>query len=434
MREAPKTTLALYARRFSLFSVLCSKPSAKGDTVIKHILKLVWNRKRSSLLLMIEIFFSFLVLFVVVTIGVFYADNYSKPLGFSYENVWNVKIDMQTPNDDLWSPEMVKTTEQLYLALQDFPEVDAAAGAFSAPYGSVFGIRDRHSINVFNGKQVEMYVNEVTDDFREVLDLQLVQGRWFNKSDDGMNWKPVVINHRLSRDLFGSNDPINKKFEPWSMDGEEYRVVGVIDDFRKNGEYSGVDNYLFVRRRLDNPQERPPRNILIKIRPGTMVEFEERLLSKLQSVARDWSFEMQSLHQMRERSLRLYLVPIMAGGLIVMFLMLMVGLGLEGVLWQNVTQRKMEIGLRRAKGATVTAIYKQLLVELLVLTSFGLAVGVFVVIQIPLLNLLGFISAKVYLGGLVVSLILIYCLTAVAGLYPSWLATKMQPAEALRYE
>jgi putative ABC transport system permease protein len=404
------------------------------NLMIKHILKLVWNRKRSSLLLMIEIFFSFLVLFVVVTLGVFYADNYSKPLGFSYENVWNVKIDMQNPNDDLWTDELVMSTEQVYLALKDFPEVEAAAGAFSAPYGSVFGINDRHSVNIYNGRELEMYVNEVTDGFRELLDLQLVQGRWFEKNDDGMNWKPVVINQRMSRELFGSDDPINKKFEPWSMDGEEYRVVGVIDDFRKNGEYSSEGNYLFVRRRLDNPQERPPRNILIKVRPGTTVEFEERLSSKLQSVARDWSFEMQSLHQMRERSLKLYLVPIMAGGLIVFFLMLMVVLGLDGVLWKNVTQRKMEIGLRRAKGATIAAIYKQILSEILLLTSFGLAVGVFVVIQIPLLDLLGFISAKVYFSGLVVSLILIYCLTAIAGLYPSWLATKAQPADALRYE
>ncbi len=402
--------------------------------MLKHVFKLVWNRKRSSLLLIMEIFVAFLVLFVVVTAGVFYADNYRQPLGFSYEQVWNIKIDLQTPNDDSWSPEMVQTTEQLYLALRDFPEIEAAAGAFSAPYGSVFGIRDRHSLNIYDGKQLEMYVNEVTDDFREVMGLHLTQGRWFEKSDDGMNWKPVVINQRLSRELFGDDDPINKKFAPWSVDGEEYRIVGVIPDFRKNGEYSGAGNYLFVRRRLDNPRERPPRNFVIKVRANTPVEFEERLITKLQSVARDWSLEVKSLRQMRETSLQLYLLPIMAGGLVVSFLMLMVALGLEGVLWQNVMQRRREIGLRRAKGATVAAIYKQILSEVFALASFGLAIGVIVILQIPLLDLIGFISAKVYLSGLFISLVLIYALTLAAGLYPSWLATKVQPAEALHYE
>ena len=41
----------------------------------------------------------------------------------------------------------------------------------------------------------------------------------------------------------------------------------------------------------------------------------------------------------------------MVGGLVAGFLMVMVGLGLIGVLWQNVTQRTREIGLRRATGA-----------------------------------------------------------------------------------
>ena len=90
----------------------------------------------------------------------------------------------------------------------------------------------------------------------------------------------------------------------------------------------------------------------------------------------------------------------------------------------------MKIALQRPKGATVTASYKQILGEVVLLTSPGLVVGVFVVMQIPLLDLLGFISAKVYFTELTVSLILIYCLTVIAGLYPAWLATKVQPAKA----
>ena len=44
-------------------------------------------------------------------------------------------------------------------------------------------------------------------------------------------------------------------------------------------------------------------------------------------------------------------MPLIAVGLVAGFLMLMVALGLLGVLWQNVTQRTREMGLRRAKGA-----------------------------------------------------------------------------------
>lgn len=398
--------------------------------MLKHLFKLVWNRKRSNLLIMLEIFFSFIVMFAVFTLSAYYANNYRQPLGFSYENIWNISIDMRVATDDTWSPEMIKTTEQLYLVLREFPEIEAAAGAQSSPYG----LGNRTNVNDYKGKSIEVEVNEVTDDFPKVLDVQLVAGRWFDKSDDALNWKPVIINQRLAREVFGNEDPMGKKFEPWTSDGEDFRVIGMVTDFRKDGEFAALGNYLFERKRLDDPNNRPPRSLLIKLRPGTTAEFEEKLAAKLQTVAREWSFEILPLTRMREIAFKFRLVPLVILGLIAGFLMIMVGLGLVGVLWQNVTQRTKEIGLRRAKGATAGGIHKQILGELLVLTSFGLLLGVVLVIQFPLLDLIGFISTKVYLVGLMGALAIVYGLTAVAGLYPSWLATKVQPAQALHYE
>ncbi|NUO82812.1 ABC transporter permease [candidate division KSB1 bacterium] len=398
--------------------------------MIKHLFKLVWNRKRSNLLIMLEIFVSFIVMFAVITLGVYYADNYNQPLGFTYENVWNISIDMQTGTDDYWSPEMVNTTRQLYLALQEFPEIEVAAGAHTAPYS----LGNRTSVNVYEGKRVEMEVNEVTDDFQKVMGVQLLQGRWFEKSDDALNWKPVIINQRLARAVFGDEDPVNQNYRPWASDEEDHRVIGVVNDFRKDGEFSGLGNYLFERKRLDDPKSRPPANLLIKVRPGTPAEFEERLMSKLQAVAREWSFEISPLVRMREDAFKIRLIPLIILGLIAGFLMLMVGLGLVGVLWQNVTQRIKEIGLRRAKGAAAEDIYKQILGELVVLATFGLALGALLVVQLPLLDLISFIRPPVYFLSMVIALLVIYGLTLTAGLYPSWLATRVQPAEALHYE
>lgn len=398
--------------------------------MIKHLFKLVWNRKRSNLLIMLEIFFAFIVMFAVTTLGIYYADNYSQPLGFTYDNVWNISIDMRVATDDFWSQEMVKTTEQLYLALQEFPEIEIAAGAHSAPYG----LGNRTHVNDYKGKRIEVEVNEVTDDFAKVLDMQLAAGRWFDKSDDALNWKPVIINQRLAREVFGNEDPIGKKYEPWNAEGEDFRVIGLITDFRKDGEFAGLGNYLFERKRLNDPNNRPPRNLLVKLRPGTTAEFEEKLVAKLQSVAKEWSFEVLPLTRMREIAFKFRLVPLIVLGLIAGFLMIMVGLGLVGVLWQNVTQRIKEIGLRRAKGAAASDIYKQILGELLVLASFGLVLGTLLVVQFPLLDLISFIRPPVYFMGLVLALLMIYGLTLTAGLYPSWLATRVQPAEALHYE
>lgn len=405
--------------------------------MIRHLLKLVWNRKRTSVLIVAEIFFSFLVLFAVVALATYYADNYRQPLGFQYENVWNIKVDVKQASDDYFTQEQLDTTRQLYLALRDFEEIEVATGALTSPYtlGSWNGALD------LRGKRIRYERNEVTDDFKEVMGIRLVRGRWFGRQDDGT--RPILINDKFAREVFGNDDPVGKSLTPDSaLSGasaqedprSRERIIGVFSDFRKDGEYAGLGYYVFYRKDLNDPTDRPPRNLLIRVRPGTPAAFEEKLVGRLQAIARDWSFEVKPLAEMRASSLKLYLAPLLAVGVVAVFLMIMVGLGLVGVLWQNVTQRTREIGLRRAKGATAGNIYRQILAELMLVTSIGLMLGIVVVVQFPLLDLLGFISGKVYLYSVLLSCALIYGLTTVCGLYPSWLATRVQPAAALHYE
>lgn len=397
--------------------------------MIKHLIKLVWNRKRTNILIALEIFFSFLVLFAVIVQAVYYTSNYRLPLGFRHENVWNVGIDMKQSSDDYHSPEQVETVRQLYLALKEINEVEAAAGAHTTPFsfgGSYGGVQT-------NGREIEYRRNEVTDEFDKVMGVTLARGRWFGKEDDGVNWQPVVINQRFAQAVFGNQDPLGKDI-PETDDRTKMRVIGVVTDFRHGGEFADSENLIFHRKNLNDPKDRPPRNLLIKLRSGTTREFEEKLVARLQNVARQWSFDVQPVYELRDAAFKQRLIPIIAAGVVAAFLMVMVALGLTGVLWQNVTQRTKEIGLRRAKGATAGRIYQQILCELLIITSFALLLGVAVVVQFPLLNVIGFISGKVYVYSILISLALIYLLTIICGLYPSRLATKVQPAEALHYE
>jgi putative ABC transport system permease protein len=250
----------------------------------------------------------------------------------------------------------------------------------------------------------------------------------------------VVINAAMARQVYGRQNPIGQRFGDASKtDPEpERRVIGVITEFRKGGELAGAGNYTFMLKRLGMPgnssQDRPPRDLAIKVRPGTPVAFEEALAKRLQAVAPEWSFEVQPLVQMRESSFRLRLAPLIVGGIVALFLMLMVGLGLIGVLWQNLLQRTREIGLRRATGASRSSIHSQVLLEQMILSSFGVLLGAVLVAQIPLLDLVGFISPQIFLGGILVAMASIYLLAALCAVYPSAMASRVQPAEALRYE
>jgi len=401
--------------------------------MIKHLCKIVWNRKRSNFLISVEIFISFLVVFAVMVFAVYYADNYRRPLGFNYENVWSVSVDIRGGAAPINISQETDTFRRLSAALREFPEVVSAASVWSAPYSRGNWSTNRRDKK--RGLNIEYQINQVSDDLPAVLGINLVRGRWFGREDDGANYKPVVINRQLSRDLFGDDDPIGKDMsDPEEKDRVEQRVVGLIDDFRKGGEFADAGGYVFSRNNLDGSTPQPPRSFLIKIQPGTTAAFEEKLLARLQSEAEDWSFSVKPLSEMRAAAFNEYLAPISAFALVAGFLMIMVGLGLTGVLWQSVTYRTKEIGVRRAKGATAVNIYWQILGELLILATFALIAAVLVIVQFPLLDWLGFISGRVFLLSLLISLILVYLLTIICGLYPSRLATRVQPAEALHYD
>jgi putative ABC transport system permease protein len=195
-----------------------------------------------------------------------------------------------------------------------------------------------------------------------------------------------------------------------------------------------VDNFMFRLASIDHPEGDPMRNLLVRVRPGTPVEFEEALVKRMQAVAPDWSFEVKPLRQVRATAFRFFLTPLTVAGTVAFFLLLMVGLGLIGVLWQNLLQRTREMGLRRAAGASRAAVHTQILLEQLVLTGLGVLIGTLLVVQIPVLDLIGVLTHQVFLGGLLFAMTIMILISVLCALYPSAMAARVAPAEALRYE
>jgi putative ABC transport system permease protein len=398
-----------------------------------HLLKLIWNRRRSNLLVMTEIFFSFVVLLFVVGVAVYYADNYRRPLGYRYDDVWRIEIGSNTIGPNPTDAAAAETGRQLLLATHDFPQIAAAAIAFTGPYDSATWSTDYD----VDGRHYAYELDPVTDGFEQLLGLQLVRGRFFSREDDGAAVAPVVVNERLARSFYPDEDPVGR-LVPQDRDREgrprpRKRIVGVVREFRQHGEFVAPAGYMFERRDPVTSTE-GPRLLLVRVRPGTTAEFEETLMRRLQSVARDWSFKVESLSLRRSADHRQRLGALLAVGLVAGFLMLMVALGLTGVLWQNVTQRTREIGLRRAKGATARRIYTQIVGEIVMMTTLSVALAVLLVAQLPFLGVFRGVPPHVFVVSLVVSVAALYALAVLCGLHPARLAMRVQPAEALHYE
>jgi len=404
--------------------------------MIRHLLKLVWHRKRANALLMTEIFFSFLVIFAVLTVAASLIVRWNEPLGFDYHDVWLIEMSggtaeqQQTTGDD---PARL-TIDHVLRETRSFPQVVDAGLTQTPPYGNATseGRWDR------NGRVVTLKRDVVSDGFGNTMRVKLLRGRWFSPQDDAANYRPVVIDADLARAFFGDEDPIGKKFD--SSGTREDRVVGVIAPYRKDGEVAPTaENMVFLRESTTMPTgdrgtDDRGRNFVVRVHPGTGADFEQALLKRLHAIAPNNVFHLRRMNAMRDSFLRVRLTPVLILGIIAAFLISMVALGLTGVLWQTVTRRTRELGLRRALGASGSSVRSQVLAEVALLATLAVIVGVVIVLQLPLLGVFALVQPSVFSIGIGSALAVIYAIALTCGLYPSWLASRVTPAEALRYE
>jgi len=335
--------------------------------MIRHLVRLIWNRKRQNLLLSIEIFCSFLVVFAVMLVGLNFAVNAGKPLGYQVDRVWSIDVGRPPgPRGDETGPAAEdararerETFVRLLAAVRELPQVELASVAFTAPYvNASWG----SGMDLADGRHVDYLYNRVGDDFTKVFSMPIVAGRGFSREDDGAGADPVLINVRAARLIFGDANPIgkiipqreepNRTPRPADPPRKAKRVVGVIEEFRQHGKYSVPEAVLIDRMRVDVPDGGSPERLLIRVRPGTTVAFEPMLVRRLQREAADWSFEVATMEHLRARNHSGYLMPLAVLSVIAGFLLLMVVLGMTGVIWQSVTVRLKEFGLRRAAGAS----------------------------------------------------------------------------------
>jgi putative ABC transport system permease protein len=408
--------------------------------MIRHLLALTWNRRRTNLLLMVEIFVAFMVLVALCTLGIWGWRTYHAPLGYSLEDVWKVTLRVERGGARVSPPPDPQRTRQLLTSIAGLPEVVAVAGMDG---GTPFSSGGRGSR--INGREYDH--SGATDSLPAVLGIRLTRGRWFTREDDGAgtSFTPVVVSESLACAHFGTRDPIGQRLDDDATPGTRpMRVVGVIGRYRfeapLRGDYDEPAEFLFRRLWLEGPQPDQPRELLVKLRPGTDAAFEETLLKTMQAGGPGWSFEIMRYEERQRRMLdqalgSFALLAVLAG-----FLLVMVALGLSGVVWQNVTQRTSEIGLRRAQGATAAAIRWQFLGELVAMSSLAMIPGAVVVVhfagvfsQLSYFDI-GWVTADIYLQGFAISAVCIYVLVMLAGFFPTQLATRVQPLAALRHD
>lgn len=386
----------------------------------------MWNKRKQNFLLLSEILISFMVIFALSSFLVYYFQNYRKPAGVDHERVWSVVYDNRhlTKNVD----SAILFHDNLEKSLKAMPQIkEVAYTSPNFPYSESNMVTNLK----LNNREIS-FVNRYVagTDYHKVLNMKLVEGRWFKPEDKVANAKPIVINETLKAEVFGNKSAVGKYFDNHDKT-DRLKVVGVVQDVKVNGEYRPAGKAMYNQ--MDTTDVKWNSFILLKVNETADANFEGKLYKFLGQTFHNARVEISYMDDLRDAKNEMTIIPMIIFMIVAGFLIINVALGLFGVLWYNISRRRSEIGLRRAIGASGTSVSSQLVAESLILATLSIIVGCFFAVQFPLLNVFD-VAADVYLYAIVLSMLFIYLLVIACSVYPGRQAAAIHPATALHEE
>ena len=275
----------------------------------------------------------------------------------------------------------------------------------------------------------------VTTDFLRTMQIPILEGRDFLASDNAPNGAPVVIvSQSLARRIWPGESAIGKQVHLGEPSRPWYTVVGVAGDVHHRGLdvtdtrqiYLPTHRFFFSDAAVDLvvTTTGDPARILPDLRRAALAP------DRLGVVTRLATMEDVLATSTAQRRLALTLFAAFAG-----IALLLATAGIVGALAGMVAERRREIGLRSALGATPGGIVRLVLGKGLLLAGLGAVAGIagaFAGSRVIAGMLYGVNprDATTLLGVAVVA-----CLVGVAsGAIPAWRAVRVDPMTALRSE
>ena len=321
-------------------------------------------------------------------------------------------------------------------ALEGLPGVESSTIVTTTPFSNSRGIGDDLRIPGLDSLPQtaagKPYIHAVTDGYLETMGTRLVRGRGIERADDAESAPPVaLVNETMARLAWPGEDPIGRCLV--MRDGPCTRVVGVVADSRRFGleENEAMQYYVPL---AHAPYPWPPSSLMLRTaRPAALAAPARAALLRAMPALRLVGTEpFASSLAGQYRAWRLGAMLFGGFGLLAL---LVASLGLYSVLAFDVAQRRTELGIRGALGATRSAVVGLVLRDGMRLAVPGVAIGLATaaVAAGRVEPLLFHVPARppALLAAVALAMILV---AAVASVLPALRASRVPPAEALGAE
>ena len=267
-----------------------------------------------------------------------------------------------------------------------------------------------------------------------------VTGRFFTDDELRMRARVAVVGATVVKQIFGDANPVDSTIK---INRINFRVIGILPT-KGTTMWHDQDDIVIIpittaMFRLLGKQYVDSIDVEVSD-PSLMNEVQDsmkELIIKRQKLDRDNedSFEIRNMADIQQTLIQTTQTMTMLLGSIAAISLLVGGIGIMNIMLVSVTERTREIGLRKAIGARESDIMLQFLIESIVMTFTGGAIGILIGSGIA------FLLAVVVGWTVVVSLFSVVLATTFSvivgvafGLWPARQASKLDPIEALRYE
>jgi len=340
-----------------------------------------------------------------------------------------------------WQAEYGLLRKNLEHVRQMFPHIRYAVGSKNT----------RKKMYASSGRQLDVSIMATEPEYLQITRSQIPRGRWLTWLDEANRAQVCVIGSQAARKVFSWRDPI----DDFVRVGEEwYKVIGILDNTASLRDAGGddVNNFIFIplstaRARYGDQSRSAGMGTYEVVRveldaisiqlddadlvvpTATRIENYLAKTHKLKDYQLLIPLELMNQAVATRRIWTIVMVVIASISLIVG------GVGIMNIMLANVTDRRKEIGTRRALGARRRDILRQFVFEAATLTSLGGLAGVG----------LGYALARgvsyyakwvtvVTPSSIILSLAVSMLVGLIFGLWPASQAAKVSPIEALRSE
>jgi putative ABC transport system permease protein len=275
----------------------------------------------------------------------------------------------------------------------------------------------------------------ITPDYFASLGIPLERGRAFTERDDATGPRALIVTDSAAREFWPGEDPVGKLVRIGACAANEKdwcRVIGVVGDVHQHDLSAAAKPTVYVAYAQD---PWPFLSVVASTRmePASAAGAME---SAIHAVDKDLPvYGIRTMEQVVAASVSPARLRMLLLGLFAALALTLASIGIYGILSYSVTERRQEIGIRIALGATPAGVRGMIVWQGARLALGGVVIGLMLSLAAARwMSSLLFGVQPADIATLTSISVLLMVVALLASFIPAWRATRWDPVEALRGE